>query len=387
MSIDVSIVGATSKELENMLRSAGLPVASAPVSDLLRLAQPGSKPPRVVVLDLRQRSEVPPALAVMKKEHPAIGVVILAGKLDPALMLEAMRAGVTEWVVDPVRAPELIQAVQRSAGTQVASVSGEVFAVVGAKGGVGATTLAVNIATTLSAVGKARTLLIDLHPSFGDAALFLGAEPTFSLADALENVHRLDEAYLKGIVVKTAAGPDLLASPDRPLAAPIDPRRLRSVVECVARCYRFVVLDVPRTEPALGDTLDLATTITVVATQELAAIRAASRTSAALRLRHGAERVRVVVNRYDRTAELGSEDLERAVGGRVGHLFPSNYRLAIDALNKGRPIVVDNHNKLASAFTAYARSLPGRTTTDAEPIREIPAGLFGRLTGRRPTGK
>ncbi len=251
----------------------------------------------------------------------------------------------------------------------------------------GATTLAVNIATTLASVGKAPTLLIDLHPSFGDAALFLGAEPTFSLADALENSHRLDEAYLKGIVAKTKAGPDLLASPDRPLSSPIDPRRLRTVVECVARCYRFVVLDVPRTDAALAETLDLATTITVVATQELAAIRAAGRTSAALRQRYGAERIRVVVNRYDRAAELGSEDLERAVGGRVGHLFPSNYRLAIDALNKGRPLVVDNHNKLASSFAAYARSLSGSTRTDASAKAEVPQGLLGRLTGRRPTGK
>jgi len=118
----------------------------------------------------------------------------------------------------------------------------------------------------------------------------------------------------------------------------------------------------------------------VVATQELTAIRNASRTAATLRQHHGPDKVRIVVNRYDRGAEIAPEDLERAVGGRIGHRFPSNYRLAIAALNKGRPLVVDNHNSLASSFAAYARSLSGHTAAAAP---ERPAGLMSKLTGRR----
>jgi Flp pilus assembly CpaE family ATPase len=87
------------------------------------------------------------------------------------------------------------------------------------------------------------------------------------------------------------------------------------------------------------------------------------------------------VNRYDHAAEIGSDDLERAVGGRIGHKFPSNYRLAIDALNKGRPIVVDNHNKLAASLAAYARTLTNANSKDAS-IVERSTGFFGRLTGR-----
>jgi pilus assembly protein CpaE len=288
---------------------------------------------------------------------------------------------VTEWIAEPLQRNELGAAIERAAGTGVMPKGGEVFAVVGAKGGVGATTLAVNIATTLSTVSKGNTLLIDLQPASGDAALFLGATPAFSMADVLENTHRLDQAYLKGVVVKTRSGPDLLTSPERVGSVAIDGRRVRAVVEFAAQCYRFVVLDVPRSEFAMHEVLGLASSITVVATQELAAIRSGARTAAALRQTHGADRVRVVVNRYDRASDISSDDLERAVGGRIGHTFPSNYRLAIDALNKGRPIVIDNHNKLASAFTAYAKSLSG---TGSDGVREDrSAGLFGRLTGRR----
>jgi pilus assembly protein CpaE len=384
VAIDVTIIGQHSRDLEDILKASNV-AAPAVAADLQRVAQAGAKLPRVVVLDLRKRPEIPSALASFKKDHPAVGVVIVAGKLEPTLMLEAMRTGVTEWVVDPVRATDLIPAVQRAAGTQAPTTTGEVFAVVGAKGGVGATTVAVNVATTLSGIGKSRTLLIDLRAATGDASLFLGAEPNFTILDALQNTHRLDEAFLKGIVVKTAAGPDLLASPDQAQATLVDPARLRAVVDAAARCYRFVVLDVPRVDVLFDDTLALAASITVVATQELAAIRAASRMAAELRQRHGADKVRVVINRYDRTADISSEDLERAVGGRIGHKFPSNYRLAIDALNKGRPIVVDNHNKLAASFASYARSLSGHVApaADERPPAAAAPGIFGRLTGRR----
>jgi pilus assembly protein CpaE len=383
VSIDVNVIGSESQELETLLRGAGIRATTAPEKELLRLVQPGTPAPAVVVLDVRRQGTLPAALPLLKKEHPSTGVVIVAEKLDPALMLEAMRAGVTEWVVDPVTVAELVPAVERAGGMKAAPTAGEIFAIVGAKGGVGATTVAVNVATTLSSVAKGRTLIIDLHPAGGDTALFLGAEPSFSTNDALDNTHRLDEAFLKGLVVKTPAGPDLLASPDRALASAVDPSRLRTVVDFASRCYQYVILDVPRGAAAFDSVLELATSITVVTTQELAAIRAASRLAAALRQRQGGDRIRVVINRYDRSAEIGSQDLERAVGGQIGHRFPSNYRLAIDALNTGRPIVVDNHNKLAASFASYARALPTATAPTAETAAAPAAGLLGRFTRRR----
>ena len=77
---------------------------------------------------------------------------------------------------------------------------GQVVAFVGGKGGVGTTTLAVNVATVLARGGASSTLLIDLHVAYGDAALFVGAEPRFSVADALENIQRLDDTFLRTLV-------------------------------------------------------------------------------------------------------------------------------------------------------------------------------------------
>lgn len=381
VSMNVSIVGNSTNDIVEVIRELGVRAASLPLSELPRFAQPGSRLPGVIVLDLRDVNSLPAAVATIKKEHPSTGIVIVAGKLDPTLMLEAMRAGINEWVTVPLKPSDLAAAISRVAGSAPKATAGQLFAVTGAKGGVGTTTVAVNIATSLSIIAKRSTLLIDANPAGGDAALFLGAEPAFSLADALENTHRLDEAFLKGLVVKTANSPDLLASPDRVRSTPIDSKKLHAVVEFALRCYRYVVLDAPRADASLDDTLDLASSIVVVATQELAAIRSGGRAAAALRERYGAERVQIAVNRYDSSADIRSEDLERAVGSRIGHLFPSNYRLAIDALNKGRPLVVDNHNKLASSFTAYARALSG--TKAASKAVDRSTGFFGKLTGRK----
>ena len=135
---------------------------------------------------------------------------------------------------------------------------------------------------------KGPTLLVDLHLAYGDAAVFLGADARFSLLDALENMHRLDAEFLKSLVVKTASGLDLLASADRPANRPVDVRRLGEVVQLAASQYAYTVLDVPRSDLTVLDSLDQVTNLVVVANQELATVRNAGRMAAALRARYPA---------------------------------------------------------------------------------------------------
>jgi pilus assembly protein CpaE len=317
-------------------------------------------------------------VAPLKRQHPLTGVVIVASSLDPVLMLEAMRAGVNEFVTEPVTQSDLKAAIDRVAAKRPAPEPGQVFAFLGGKGGVGTTTLAVNVATTLASMAASSTLLIDLHVAYGDAALFVGAEPRFSVADALEQVHRLDETFLRNLVGRTKFALDLLASSDRAMVGPLDVRAIRGLIDCAARHYPYVVLDVPRSDAAMLDALELVTKIVVVANQELATIRSASRMAAALRQRYGKDRVAVVVSRYDQLAEIGRKEIERVMGGPIAHVFPSNYRLALGALNLGRPLVLDNHNKLAASFESFARSLVTNPGVEA-PVRERQAGLLSRF--------
>jgi pilus assembly protein CpaE len=126
------------------------------------------------------------------------------------------------------------------------------------------------------------------------------------------------------------------------------------------------------------DSLEIATGIVVVANQELATVRRAGALALTLRQRYGKDRVSVVINRFDRGAEIGCEDVERVTGGSVRHVIPSDYRMALEGLNKGLPVVVENHNRLAGSFSMLARILAGIESTST-PKSERSASLFGRL--------
>lgn len=379
--IRVALVGAIDRTLDDRLRAAGMQTSSIAPADLAVLAHPSTTAPDVVVLDLRAQAQIPAAFAQIKRQHPDTGLIVVASALDPALMLEAMRSGVTECVTEIGRG-DLEAAINRLVSQRATpTTAGEVFAFLGAKGGVGTTTVAVNVATTLSTI--ASTLLLDLHIAGGDAALFLGADPGFSVIDALENTHRLDAAYFRGLVARTKAGPDLLASADRAVATALDPPRIRLLIDFASHHYRYTVLDIPRSDAAVLDSLESAAKIIVVANQELATIRGAGRVASMLRHRYGIDKVGVVLSRSDRRAEIGMDDLKRAVGGAVMHEFPSDYRLALDALNVGQPIVLDGKSPLAVSLQGFGYDLAGvKGRTESKP-KESGGSLFGRLTGRR----
>jgi pilus assembly protein CpaE len=373
----VTLVGAPDSQLRDLLRATGADVKSASHDPI---AEPIVLPPDLIVVDVRDTGTLPASLPILKRQHPEAGVILVASTLEPTLLLEAMRAGVSEVVAEPLDRESLEAAIARVFGQRPAAEIGEVFGFVGAKGGVGATTLAVNIATALGALSKSkRVLLIDCHAMGGDATVFLGVEPRFSIIDALENTHRLDKNLLRSMVTEVAPGTDLLAAPEHGVGAPLDVTRLRTLIDFVAGNYKFVLLDLPRTDATVFDALEQLHRVFVVANQELTTVRSASRMSARLRQRYGAAKVSVLLTRSDREATIGAADVEKAVGAPVKHTFPSDYRRSLQALNSGRPVALENHNDLSAAFRRFAEGLAGVQRQQKASSRTT---LFGRLTQR-----
>ena len=379
MATNLIIVESADRQFSALARTSGLAVTSTVQIDNLFEVERASLTPDVLVIDLRGQKGLPATVSTLKRRFPRLGVVIVASQLDPALMLEAMRAGVTEFVTEPIGPADLKEAVNRVIGYQAPERPlGQILAFVGAKGGVGTTTLAVNVAAALGSE-RSSVLIADLHvAAHGDVALLLGVEPRFSVVDALDNVERLDEAYLKGLVVRAKAGLDVLASPERPALRPPDAERVRVMVERLAQYYRYVVLDVPRSDFGLLDSLGPVTAMTLVVNQELPTIRRAAQIAAMLRQRYGKDRVAAVVSRYDARADIGQEDIERVVGLPVWGVLPSDYRKAIAAANAGRPLVTDNHSRLAGSVVKLMHRLAG---PPAESDKKPAAKSTGRLGG------
>jgi len=376
----LTVVGQRDAKLEELVRASGRVTTVTWLADLSTLLDAKASQPDVVLVDVRRSAAVPGQLATLKRQHPGTNVILLASKLDPALMLEGMRAGVNECIAEPLQQADIDAALTRLLGQQPKGATGPIFAFVGAKGGVGTTTTAVNVATTLTKLSRHGALLIDLHLAYGDAAVFLGADARFSLLDALENLHRLDVEFLKSLVCRTTSGLELLASADRPATRLLDMRRLGSVIQLAASQYAYTVLDVPRSDLTVLDSLDDVANIVVVANQELATVRNAGRMAAALRARYPKTSVTTVINRTDGRSEINHQDVEKVVGSTIAHQVPSDYRRALLAMHKGRPLALDNHNQLSASFTALARDLAGVETKKSE---RSTGGFKGLLSGRR----
>jgi len=381
--MNVSVLVGSDKQLTDLVRACGAHTATIEMADLKALAMAGARQPDVLVVDVRERSTMPVELAEIKRQHPSTGIVVVLPGLDGTLVLQAMRAGASECVAEPVTRGELEGALSRIAAQRPSPRRGDVFAVIGAKGGVGATTVAVNVATILNKLRASSTLLMDLHLTYGDAATFLGAEPRFSALDALENMHRLDAAFLRTLITQTKSGLHLLASSSHPVSTPVEAARMRSLIELAAAEFPYVVLDVPRSDAAALDALEPAGSIVVVANQEVATVRSAARMASALEQRYGKERVTVVITRFDPGAEIRQQDVERVVRRPVSYVFPNNYATALASLNNGRPLVLDNHTKLASALTSFASQLAGLPTQQAAREKEKSGGLLSMFAGKR----
>jgi len=366
------------ERLPEIFKAAGIKAARLTEAEAKTLGRT-SDAPAVLVLDVRPHHQIAPWINDVQKKQPNLAIVVIVSTLDARFILEAMRAGIKECLPEPITPQALDEAVRRLVVGEQRERAGHVVAFIGAKGGVGTTTLAVNTAAALAKTAGSPPLLIDLHVARGDAALLMGAEPRFSVLDAFENLHKVDESFLSGLVEKTQSGAYVLASSARPVNVATSPTATRTLLELAARRYRITVLDVPRTDPAMLEALDPATVIAVVTSQELSAVRGAAATVATLRQRYGSQRLRVLINRYDKNGPVSAKDIAKVVGEPVACMIPSDYRVAAEAINVGRPIVSED-SRLGKALRSAAAELVNAGKATAE---EQPSGMLSRLAWRR----
>ena len=196
------------------------------------------------------------------------------------------------------------------------------FGIVGAKGGVGTTTVAVNLAVELARIAPRQTLLIDLHLSHGDAAVMLGVEPRFSVLDALQNTRRLDESVFRGLVTPTDAGVDLLASSNTWTTVPsID--GVKHLIALTARLYRYVVLDLPRSGAAtVGGARRISRASSWSPTRSSRRFGTPAAWSPTCSAAAAHERVSVLVSRFDPQSDIRRQDIEKVVKVPIRHSVP-----------------------------------------------------------------
>jgi pilus assembly protein CpaE len=369
------------RQVARLLRACGVPIG------IVEGRNPEGGNPDLVVVDIRSdASSGMAAIERLRSSSPSMAIFAVAAAAEPDLILQAMRAGANEFFpwhnVEGSQAARAMEesftgAVRRTATRRdAASASAKppcvTHAFLGAKGGAGTTTVAVNCGVELARLTKRPTIVVDLKSCLGEVALFLGVRPRFTVLDAIENLHRLDKDFLKELVAKHKSGLDILAGSeqfDRPNAQ--DAGALEELLRVLTRAYDYVVIDAGNVINAcVAAALYAADTIFLVTNPDVPSIRNAQRLVDRVRqLGAGSERVKVLLNRASDQNLVAPKQIETALGYGIHHTFSSDYRTVSTALNSGVPLALTNNSEIAGQFDTFTRHLLG-LVEDAKPEPE-----------------
>src|SRR5271168_4404543 len=257
---------------------ASFPVASSdPVTRRVQAANPD-----VLLVDIPSDN---PSLAMravelLHQELPESAVFAIGNLNQPQIIVNAMRAGAREFIERPTTTTDLLEAFVRLSTAQrrvqKEGPRGKVFSVVNAKGGSGATTVAVNLALALQAA-HGHTALIDLAP-LGHAALHLNLKPMFNVADATRNLHRMDSSLLESFMTRHGGGLQLLAGTNIPAVVEHSTAEFVKLFDMMVTHYRYVVVDnSSRLDAASRLVANLSECVLLVACTDVASLWSAAR--------------------------------------------------------------------------------------------------------------
>jgi pilus assembly protein CpaE len=285
-------------------------------------------------------------IAKLNVRHPAIEVILLSSDVSSDALLNAMRAGVREVLPSPVSRIALQSSVthieENLARQGIQKQAGQVIAFIPCKGGSGSTFLATNLAYILAAEENKKVLLVDLNLHFGDAALFISDQtPTVNLAEVARQIQRMDAAFLSSSLIQVLPNFGLLAAPEDPVQAmEVKPEHVESLLNLARNEYDFVILDVGRAlDPVSIKALDMADLNFLVMQLTLPFIRDAKRLLEVFRsLEYPPDKIKMLVNRYEKRSEIRLEDVERTLGIQVFRTLPNSFRAVAASVNQGVPI-------------------------------------------------
>jgi pilus assembly protein CpaE len=324
---------------------------------------------------------------------PDLEVFLTASRTDPQMLLEAFRLGVKEFLPQPLTRQEVEPALARfeerfSGRVSGAEMqSGRVVSVIGSRGGVGASTVATNLAISVQqATQREPVALVDLDMHGGDLGLFLDLHAAQGLKHLSKDISRLDETIVRSSLAQHASGLHLLASGYEGFdeTEPTAGSTMR-VIGLLRSMHRHVFVDCGHVlEPAVKEALDCSDQIIVVTTLSLPAIRRTKRLLEALgAVRYPAGKVLMVVNRYMNDQKDLLNETEDLLGLRMAGLIPNDYGTASEALDHGKPLtIMASRTTIGQWYLRGTDQLIGEkgtvNGTSSGKEQSKPASFFGR---------
>lgn len=336
---------------------AGFPVTST--DPVLRQIQDLRAEVVLVDIDPQRTQRAVNFIELLKTSTNDLGIFAVGEMSHPPTIVAVMRSGACEYLERVGDSTSLQDALTRFASSRVrrlnAAGRARVFTFMNAKGGSGATTIAVNTAIALQADHGA-TVLVDFA-SLGHGALHLNVRPVFGLADALQNMHRIDAALLKGFMTVCRGDLHLLAG--MPQVASLTPTsaELARLFDLLVSHYRYVIVDCSsRTDEISRMLSDLSHQVMLLAQTDVVALWSAGRMQTWLDETGSRDKVRLVLNRYKKIPGFSDEDMQKATNCKVLWKVPNHYHSVAAGIDRGEPVMFQD-SELSRSIRGLAAAL------------------------------
>jgi pilus assembly protein CpaE len=287
-----------------------------------------------------------------------------------------MRAGAKEFLTQPLKAEDVASALQRVSSQRTGTANGRdrsctVIAVTGATGGVGATSLAVNLGCSLAADETNSVVLLDLDLCLGDADVFLDTIPEYTLSDVAQNVSRLDLTLLKRSLTKHDTGLYLLPRPVQlEDARHITSDELTRVLGLLKASFTHIIIDTSKGFNALDmQALTEADTVLLVTQLDLPCLRNVVRLMMSFKESNQFDhKVKIVVNRagYD-SGQISLRKAQETIGREIFWQVPNDYRVMVEVRNNGVPLMQQAPKAaITLSINQLAAAISGKTDPQAK---------------------
>src|SRR6266496_4216706 len=348
----------------------------------------GTPAPEICIIDFdRDRKKAALAAEIIHSAAPETALFAISSDPQPGFIIDAMRAGCSEYLLKPVGREQLLNAVARVGGRRRERLQpnkAQVLAFMGAKGGCGVTSVVTQLGALLSSSFGKKTLIVDLHADFGDAALYLGlTRYRYHFFELIENTDRLDAELLQSFLAHHSSGLDLIPAPEgNDTPRRILPGAVSTTFEFLRARYDYILVDM---EPGLSEeNLEMirhCDQLHIVTVAEVSALRNVVRHFDYLtRKEIPRERFRVILNRHQKRSLISDGEIEKTTGQRIFWKVPNQYAHVVKAINGGDPIALLSSSEVTKNLKDLASTLGAKPLASGDKKKEGSGflGLLGR---------
>jgi pilus assembly protein CpaE len=331
--------------------------------------------PDLVLVEMDGGNTAPDWLENLTENLPQTPVLLCSSNRDSDFLIRAMQVGVREFLSLPLNLDDLEAAVNRvlQSKKRLQSVDnrrGQVIVVTGHKGGVGATTVAVNLAVAMTELLGERLALVDMGRPFPDVANFLDQEVNYSITDLIQNLPNMDQSFIQRIMQPYGKKITILhGCSDFKEQDSIELEALEKIFSILRGLYPYIIVDLSHWLDGLFLQVimeaDMVLMVTGLTVPDLRNLKKLWPMFHELHLTQS--KVKMVVNRYEKGKGLQLKDIEQIVHQPVFHTLPSDYSALMDALNQGSPLMTSApRSKLWRSLEQLAQRLKGDIPREAE---------------------